>query len=782
MEAELSVVGKRMPDISGVEKVTGAARFISDISLPGMLIGKVLHSPHAHAKIRAIDTSKAEKLPGVHAVVTQDDVPRKQYTGTLMNLQSVNGIEPFGVYDVRALDDKVRYVGDAVAAVAATDEKTAEAALEMIEVSYEPLPAVFDELEAVKDGAPQLHDLVKRMQEDGAPGEEAVERNLGVHVAHIPVGDVEKGFREADHIIEAAGYTTQQRQSGLETFHCIADCDARGKLTLWTPTQLPFLMRRMIAYIFDMPEGLVRVKNEYTGGAFGAGLCVFKEPLCIALAKKSGRPVKLIYSRQEEFSDRPTRARFGPYRFKMGVKKDGTITAVERKVVSTAGAHVECSALSSLIATSVANPLYRRQNSHAEADAVYTNKVPCGAMRGFGNPEETFIREQVMDEAAERIGMDPMEFRLRNLCRIGDPGTFGPAFPLTSIALAECIELGAEKIGWKEKRGLKKEGMIRRGVGMSCMAHNSGAWPVHSEHSNALIKFNEDASIVLTVFPAPIGTGATGTLAQVAAEILGLPYHDVHVAWGDTDTTLFETGSHASRTMYIIGNAVRKAALEAKGKLLKRAADKLEIHPDDLEIKDKRIFPKGTPNKGVSAAEIVKEAMYTRDDVEEITGSCSHRPETSPPPYQAAFCEVEVDTGTGVVKVLKMVLVNDSGRSINPNVVEGQLEGGTSQGLGYALWEEPVLDKRTGRLLTNDFDTYKIATTLDMPELDVILVEKPDPTGPFGAKGVGEPGCVNQAASIANAIYDAVGVRIWSLPITPEKVIKSLRDLSALRG
>jgi xanthine dehydrogenase molybdenum-binding subunit len=314
------------------------------------------------------------------------------------------------------------------------------------------------------------------------------------------------------------------------------------------------------------------------------------------------------------------------------------------------------------------------------------------------------------------------------------------------------------------------------------MAHNSGAWPVHSEHSNALIKFNEDASVVLTVFPAPIGTGATGTLAQVAAEVLGLPYHDVHVAWGDTDTTLFETGSHASRTMYIIGNAVRKAALEARGKLLKRAAVRLEIDPDDLEIKDKWIFPKGTPSKGVSAAEIVKEAMYTRDDVEEITGSSSHRPETSPPPYQAAFCEVAVDTETGVMKVLKMVLVNDSGRSINPNVVEGQLEGGTSQGLGYALWEDPVLDRETGRLLSDDFDTYKIATTLDMPELDVILVEEPDPTGPFGAKGVGEPGCVNQAACIANAIYDAVGVRVWSLPITPEKVLKSLLDLSALRA
>jgi xanthine dehydrogenase molybdenum-binding subunit len=525
-----------------------------------------------------------------------------------------------------------------------------------------------------------------------------------------------------------------------------------------------------------MPEGLIRVKNEYTGGAFGAGLLVFKEPICVALAKKAGHPVKLVYSRQEEFTDRPTRACLGPYYFKMGVRKDGTITAMERKVISTAGAHVEASALSSLIATSAGNALYRRQHFKAEADAVYTNKVPCGAMRGFGNPEETFIREQVMDEAAEKIGMDPVEFRLMNLCQIGDPGVFGPDFPLTDVAMEECIKTGAAKIGWKEKRGSQKDGVRRRGVGMSCMAHNSGAWPVHAEHSNALIKFNEDASVVLTVFPAPIGTGAPGTLAQVAAEVLGLSYDDVHVAWGDTDTTLFEIGSHASRTMYIIGNAVRKAALEAREKLFKRAADKLEIDADDLEIKDKWISAKGSPKRGISAVDLVKEAMYTRDDVEEITGSCSHRPEDSPPPYQAVFCELEVDTETGVVEVIKMVCVNDSGRAVNPMVVEGQLEGGASQGLGYALWEEPVMDCKTGEVLTNDFDTYKIATTLDMPDLEIVSIERPDPTGPFGAKGVGEPGCVNQAASVANAVYDAIGIRIWELPITPEKIFRALKD------
>lgn len=778
MKAGFSVVGKRLPDVSGIEKVTGTAGFISDISLPNMLIGKILHSPHAHARIVKIDTSQAEKLHGVKSIITSKDVPKKQYTGTLMNLQCVEGIEGFGVYDRRVLDDKVRYVGDAVAAVAAIDERTAEEALDLLQITYEPLPAVFDELEAMKKDAPQIHDSVQRRQANCYPGEESVERNLAVHVAHQPIGDVEQGFREADYIIEETAYTCKQRQSPLETFHCIASFDARGKLTLWTPTQLPFLTRRMIAYIFDLPEGMVRIKNEYMGGGFGAGLVVFREPICVQLAMKTGKPVKLIYTRPEDFTDRPTRSCFGPYTLKMGVKKDGTITAVDRKVISMAGANIECAALSGLIATSVANPLYRRKTYRAEIDAIYTNKVPCGAMRGFGNPEDTFIREQVMDEAAEKIGMDPLEFRLKNICQIGDPGTFGPDFPITSIALADCIKTGANKIGWKEKRGQKKDGILKRGVGMSCMAHNSGAYPAHAEISNAIVKFNEDASITLTVFPASMGTLAFGTLAQIAAEVLGLSYEDVHVVWGDTDVTPFEIGSHASRTIYIIGNTVFRAATEARKKLLNRAARKLGVSAEELDIKNKKIFIKAKPEISISAVEVTKEAIYTREDVEQITGTCSFRPSTSPPPYQAVFTEVEVDTETGEVKIIKMVVMNDSGISINPMVVEGQLQGGAAQGIGYALWEHPVMDEKTGEVLTTDFDTYKIASTLDMPEMETILIEQSEPTGPFGAKGVGEPGCVNQAASIANAIYDAVGIRLWELPMTPEKVLEKIKDKS----
>ncbi|MDP2917804.1 MAG: molybdopterin-dependent oxidoreductase, partial [Dehalococcoidia bacterium] len=728
-----SVVGKRMPDVAGVAKVTGAAQFVSDMRLPNMLIAKVLHSPFAHAKILDIDTSKAERLPGVGAVITYKDSPQKQYTGTLMNLQSYTGIEVWGVYDQRILENRVRYWGEAVAAVAAVNEKVAEEALALIKVRYKKLPAVFDELEALEKGAPQVHDFVERRQDDGYPKREPVVNNLAVHVCHKPVGDVKVGFKEAEYIVDETGYTTKQRQSALETFCCLASFDAQGKVTLWSQIQLPFLLRRMLAYIFDMPIGMIRIRTENIGGGFGAGLAVFREPIAVLLAQKTGKPVKLVYSRQEEFVDRQTRACLGPYNLKMGVKKDGTITAMERKVISKAGAYIDCAALTALIATSCCNPLYRTRTFKAEADVVYTNKVGCGAMRGFGNPEECFVREQVMDEAAAKLGMDPLEFRQKNLCQVGDPGAFGPDFPITTTAMADCIKLGAKKIGWKKKYGKKLgTGNKRRGVGVSCMSHVSGAWPVHIEHSNALIKFNEDATVSLIMSTPPIGTHAYTSMAQIVAEILGMPFEEVKVVWGDTDATLFEIGSHASRTMYIVGNTVYRAAQDARKKLLTRAAKKLGVSADELDVKNKVIFVKSDPKKSITSADVTKEAIYTLGDVEQLMGTCSYRPSTSPPPYQAAFTEVEVDTETGEVTPVKMVVVNDSGQSINPMTVEGQLEGGAAQGLGFALWEDPVMDEKTGCVLTDDFDTYKIASTLDMPELDIVLLNQPDPTGPCG--------------------------------------------------
>ncbi|MFC2068380.1 xanthine dehydrogenase family protein molybdopterin-binding subunit [Chloroflexota bacterium] len=774
MDKKFSVVGKNMPDIHGVEKVTGAAVFISDIYLPRMLIGRVLHSPHAHARIVNIDVSKAKNLPGVETILTWKDVPKKLYTSRLLNFTSRYGIDRTGVYDEHILGEKVRYVGDAVAAVAAVSEKVAEEALELIDVEYEVLPAVFDELEAMKESAPQIHNFVQRQQGDGTPGIQAVDRNIALHITQKPVGDVAEGFRESDHVVEETAYTSKQRHASLETFHCVASFDASGKLTFWTQSQFPHVTKKLIAHIFDIPVGMTRVKAEYIGGVFGAGVCAFRDPLCVALARKSGKPVKLIYTRQEEFTDRPTRSCFGPYVLKMGVKNDGTIMAVSRKAISQAGAHVDCAGAECLAAISTANRLYRRRHYHAEVNVVYTNKIPCGSMRGFGNPEETFIREQVMDETAEKIGMDPLEFRLKNLCQAGDIVTSRIDHPITSIALAKCINIGAKKIGWKVKHGSKKKGNLRKGIGVSCMGHGSGAWPIYIEPSSAFIKFNEDASIVLTVSTPPMGTNAYSSLVQLAAEVLGLDFGDVRVVWGDTDLALWEIGTHASRTTYAVGNAVLGAANEAKEKLTSRAAKKLGVTTNELDIRKKRIYVKNNPDRGITVAEIMTEVIYNDDGGEAITGSCRFVPHTAPN-YQAVFSEIEVDVETGNIQVNNMIMVHDIGRAINPMAVEGQLEGGAATGLGYALWEEPIMDDSNGQILTDDFDTYKIATTLDMPHIETVLVEEPDPTGPFGAKGVGEPGAVNQAASIANAIYDAAGIRIWELPITPERILRALK-------
>jgi len=776
MKTELSVVGKRLPDIHGVAKVTGAATFVSDVDLPGMLIAKVLHSPYAHAKIAKIDTSKAEKLPGVETVITMKDVPRIQYAMDTANLQQLTGIEPWGVRDTRVLDEKVRYYGDAVAAVAAINESVAEEAIGLIDVKYEQLPAVFDPVEAMKEGAPRIHDKVQRKQADGQPGEEVVEKNLGLHVELPPEGDITKGFNEADFVIDETMYnTTQQRHSPLETFACVASFNADGRLTVWTPNQLQHLVKKGISFIFGIPVGKITVKAQYIGGAFGAGWLMVREPLCVALAKKTGKPVKLFYTRQEEFSDRPPREAFSRFNLKMGFKNDGSITAIERKLITRPGSAVAGSGLGSMIACACAGVLYRCPNKRNVADVVYTNEVPRSSMRGYGAIQDCFIREQIMDMAAEKIGMDPLELRLKNLSQVGDPGIFGPNFPIASTAMAQCIKIGAEKIGWKEKRGQKKDGTRKRGVGLSCVAYVSGAWPAHQRQTSAIVKFNEDGTVVLSISPSPIGNNAFSSMAQVAAEVLGISFEDVHIVWGNTDVTLWELGSFASSSAYLIGNAVIKAAEDAKGKLLKRAARKLDLPAEELDIKDRRIYSKTDPQKGMPIAEVTMEAIFNVFDNEQFTGCCMYTASDNPPAYQACFAEVEVDTETGEVDVLKVVVVNDSGTMLNPLTVEGSLQGGVVQALGFGLWEHPVADE-SGRILTDDFDTYKIASTLDAPDMEVIGIEEaPAPTGPFGAKGAGEIGIHNPAAAVANAIYDAIGIRIWEPPITPEKILQALR-------
>ena len=765
MAQGLSYVGKRMTRPDSFSKVTGTALYGADMTLPGMLIGRILRSPHAHAKIVRIDTKKAKGLPGVAAVITHEDCPKLGFTRSAMAEGFPTVAYEGENQDQFILSDKARYIGDWIAAVAAVDVYTAERALDLIEVEYEKLPAVFDPEEAMKPGAPVIHSRWK-------------DNIAGVIVHPFSRGDMEKAFAESDAVVEFSGRNSMQKQAHLEPDVALARWDEKGRLTVWSPCQNPHLAKKAMAQrIFDIGEGSIRWVTTTVGGGFGARMSFCVEPVCAMLAKVTGKPVKVVVTREEDFSGWNSRTE-QRQTIKMGVKKDGTVTALSQEILSDAGAYLSHSGSISAVNMQSALGLLRSPNLYGKATVVYTNNPTSSGMRGYGNPEGQFILQQVIDMAAEKVGMDPLEFRLKNAKGLGEPSMWEPVM-LDSCNLDQCIKKGAEKIGWKEKWrgwGKKKGGRYRRGIGMSIMTHASGAGGFLLEHSNAIIKLHEDGSAHLTVSPCEMGQGILGVLSQIAAESAGLRYEDIHVITGDTDVTLFDIGSHASRSTYVIGNAVVDAGRKIREILLSRGAKKLGTDPDKVDVKEGQVFVRSNPRKSVSVAEISHDAIYDYGtEGQHITATGKHQSLTHCPNFQAGFGEIEVDVETGVIRVLKFVIAHDIGRAINPQNVEGSLEGGAAQGIGYALSEDLVLDRKTGVVLTDSFATYKMPTTLDMPEIEVILVEEPAPTGPFGAKGVGEPGMTNVAPAIANALYDAVGIRIHSLPMTPEKVLEALK-------
>jgi xanthine dehydrogenase molybdenum-binding subunit len=591
-------------------------------------------------------------------------------------------------------------------------------------------------------------------------------------------GDVEKGFREADCVIEETFRTSKQHIAQLEPCACVASFGPDGRLTIWSPGQSAFLQRRKLAEIFDLPEGMIRWITPHVGGSFGKSGALSVEPICVALAKKAGKPVKIEYSREEDFCGTETRQTYVATG-KIGVKKDGTITALQEKLTVDGGAYFSRNSTTSMANMGGFTGLYRCPNVAAEADCVYTNILTTGGIRGYGNSEAMCVLEQLVDKAAKEIGMDPIELRLKNIKKVGDPDNKG--LPMETCTLEELIKLGAEKIGWAEKRARKKQNGTRRyGIGMAIMMDVSGAHPSCIQHRNAYIKFNEDGSASLIVTAYDMGQNLPGTCAQIAAEVLGIRYEDIHIVNGDTDSTMFDTGIGASAGLYQVGHAVMNAAQEARRQLLDRAGKKLGVAPEELEVKDRRIYVKSDPQRGISVAEVTRQATYNFEGEHlNISGKGSFSPTQSPPPFAAVFAEVEVDIETAEVKVLKILYVNDSGRVINPATVEGQVEGGIAQSVGYCLTEDYVTNKETGVFESANFTTYKIPSTLDMPETEVILYEEPVPSGPFGAKAVGHGTMIAVTPAIANAIYDAVGVFITNMPATPEKIFEALRRRKA---
>jgi probable selenate reductase molybdenum-binding subunit len=766
----MKVVGKSVRKVDGIPLATGQPVFTLDVDLPGAAVGKVLRSPYAHAEIVRIDTKKAEELPGVLCILHHGNVPRTPYT------TAGQGWPEPSPYDTFLFDKKVRFVGDRVAAVAAISEEIADEALRLIEVEYRELPAVLDPEEATAPGAPVIHD------EEDARGIHDPQRNIAAAI-DIRVGDIERGFSESDVVVETTCEFPYVQHVPLEPHCVVAYLDEEDRLVIRSATQVPFHVRRIVARALGLPLSRIRVVKPRIGGGFGTKQEIILEDVAAALALRVRRPVVMKYTRAEEFTSARTRHPM-KVRVKLGAKKDGRIHAIEMDVLSNTGAYGTHSLTVLSNVGSKTLPLYNKApHLWFHGKAVYTNLPVAGAYRGYGATQGYFALEVAIDELAEKLGMDPLELRLKNHIRAGESspifekigeGREGKAQVVKSCALAECIREGAKRIGWYEKRGKHlRDGPWVHGVGMAVAMQGSGITDI--DMAAATVVMNEDGTFRLLVGATDLGTGSDTILAQIAAETLGVPVEAISVYSSDTDFTPFDTGAYASSTTYVSGGAVLRAAREVKRRILEVGAAILGEPPEDLDLAESHVVSKKT-GKRVPLSEVGHRAMYVTDQKHIIATASFVAPE-SPPPFAAFFAEVAVDTETGVVRVVKFVGVADCGTPINPALAEGQLEGAIVQGIGHTLYEEMLISSRGGVRNPSLFD-YRIPTAADVPEIEAVLIPTDEPTGPYGAKSIGEIGINGPAPAIANAIYDAVGVRLYRIPFTPERVLRALRTRS----
>ena len=756
-----SVIGTRQPRLDARLKATGEAKYVDDLILPRMLFGKVLRSPHPHARILNIDTSRAERLPGVKAVVTGKDTLGIKW-----------GRLP-GSRDRQALPmDKVRFIGEGVGAVAATDLDTAEEALELIRVEYEPLPAVFDAEEAMREGAPLVH--------------EDVERNIGIY-RKWDLGDVEKGFQESDHIREDRFSCAIQIHAFLESCGYLANYDSQGRLTIWTGTQFPYLMRGEMSALLDIPYDKVRVINQHVGGAFGGKNNYWEGSVGAALlSQKTGRPVKIVFTKEEEFSANLRRVP-KVLHLKTGVKRDGTLIAQEARAITNGGAYLDVGAITMYnIALGLLLPL-RLPNFRYEAYRAYTNNPACGPQRGHGQNLPRFAAETQLDMIAEDLGVDPVEIRLKNALQPGDVTI--NKLRITTCGLSEAIQRTAEASAWKEKRG--KGQQMGKGIGMGISGFVCGVRLGTLSDSSVIIKVNEDATLIILAGDADVGQGSDTMMAMVVAEVLGISVDDIAVISADTTICPFAPGTFGSRVTFYGGNAARLAAEDVKRQLAQVAARNFEVSEDELTFRDKAVWVKG--EKRATFAEVVRAAQVSSllGGQGVIVGKGSYSPPNIEFPdrktqegnvagsysFAAQVAEVEVDKETGEVKLLKMTLGEDCGQPINALAYEGQTHGCAHMGQGQALYEEVLMDQ--GKVLNPSLRDYKMPTAMDTPQMDNIEILTDDPVGPFGAKEVGEGFIVSTPAAIGNAIHDATGVWVTDLPITPERIVKALEEKQA---
>jgi CO/xanthine dehydrogenase Mo-binding subunit len=768
----VTAVGTSIRRVDGPAKVSGSAQYTADIHLPGTLYMRVLRSPYAHARVASIDASRAAALPGV-VVLTRDDLADMDpYYGPVVRDQPIVAI------------DKVRFVGDVVAAVATERRDLAEEALDLIEVEYEELPSAVDPVLAMEPSAPVIHEG-RRTPDVQFVDMRSVHFQLNSNVCsvyHVSDGDVEAGFAEADEIFEDT-YTTPMIQHGhIEPHATIGYWDVQGKLTVHSSTQNPSVIRTQLAELYGRPENMVRVTAPHVGAGYGAKTYPKLEPLVAAMARKARRPVQWVLSREEVFLTSVRHA--AVVTIKTGVKRDGTIIARRVSTIYDTGAYADIGPRTAKNGGYVSGGPYRIPNIDLTSYCVYTNKPPAGAFRGFGVPQVCWAYESQMDDIARRLGIDPVELRLKNMVQEGD--TFVTGDTLVSVGISECLRQAAEAIGWKGTEAASaiatdRPGIVR-GKGIACMIKST----MTPSNSAASVRLNADGSAQLLTSSVEIGQGTTTSLAQIVADAIGIEVGRVSVTLPDTDVTPYDQSTSSSRTTFSMGHAAHEAGIRIREQLLEAAASELEISPGDLEIAGGTIQVKGAPQRSMTIPEVFSGIFGT--PVGSLFGAFDFQTPGGLDPdtgkgrasafwfLSAAAAEVEVDTETGKVRVLEMVTAVDVGKAINPLQCHLQNEGSMLTALGSALFEEMAFER--GQPINASFVEYMLPSLEDSPHrFTSLLVETPHPDGPFGAKGVGEAAIGPVAPAIGNAVANALGgIRIRHLPIRPDRVVDALDE------
>lgn len=755
------VLGKPINRYDAAAKVTGEAKYAADFLERDMLVGKVLRSTIANGVVKHIDVSKAKALEGVEAVLTFKDVPDIKFP-TAGHPYSLDP-DHKDIEDRNMLTDRPRFYGDEIAAVVAENSVIAARALKLIEVEYEEYPVQLSTETTSAEGANQLH--------------EGFKNNL-LGEMHYEFGDVDKSFKEAAHIFEDEFETKTVQHCAMENHVSYAYQDSNKRVIVVSATQIPHIVRRIVGQAFDMPVGNIRVIKPYVGGGFGSKQDGIFEPLNVALTMAvGGRPVLLEMSREETFISSRVRHAM-QFKIKTGVDQDGRITARYLSAKTAKGAYASHGFSPVAVQGATFYQLYTSESVKFDGFSYYSNAPVAGAMRAYGTPQVTFAIESHIEDIAQTLKIDPIEFRKKNLVSLGDHNELDN-LDIESCGIRECIDKGREMIKWdqKKKEYQHQEGEKRKGVGMATFVYATGTHPHGMELAGARIILRPDGSIQIQVGATEIGQGSDTALSMIAAEVLTLKPEQVYLeSTTDTDTTPFDTGAYASRQTYIAGTAVKKAALEVKEKILQSVEERMEEKASQLDLSEGCIVRKGTGEKVISIADFALQSYYDKGNSAPITVDIYNQVKSTAYAMGVTFADVEVDMRTGQIEVKELINVHDSGTIVNRQTAEGQVHGGMSMGLGYALTEELKFDEKTGKPLNNNLLDYKIQTMMDAPDMGVDFVETYEPTGPFGNKALGEPPTITPAPAIRNAVLDATGVSINAVPMSPQNVFDRLNE------